>query len=175
MKIRIAGPCWIDIAGEIARFGLAGVVDVLGRMPHGWVLQEMSQTGVLLMIGAADMDVHSLSTKIFEYLAARRPILAIVPEGPIATLMRRMEAGTVAPPDRPDLIAEAISALVAEHRRAGLPLCPPCDLGPYTRRAQAAQLAGLLNRAVDSPRLKRPRRGRPRAPASLTTAPNSAG
>ena len=50
-----------------------------------------------------------MTTKIFEYLAAGRPILAAVPgDGAAAELLRETGAGVVAPPDDVDAIATAL-------------------------------------------------------------------
>lgn len=160
VRVRIAGHCRMDVPAEIARYGLNGIVELVGRVPHDEALRRMAQTDVLLKIGAPDMDGHSLSTKIFEYLAIGRPILALVPTGPIATLVQKLNAGRVASPGSPDEIASAVLSMLADHRREGLPLNPPCDLACYTRKSQAAQLAVLLNKAVDSPRSGRARRRR---------------
>ena len=56
-----------------------------------------------------------LSGKVFEYLAAERPILAAVPpDGAAAELIRETGAGVVAAPDDVDALREA---LVELHRR----------------------------------------------------------
>jgi glycosyltransferase involved in cell wall biosynthesis len=55
-----------------------------------------------------------LSGKVFEYLAAERPILAVVPpEGAAAELIRAAGAGLVVAPDDVDGIAAALRNLHA--------------------------------------------------------------
>ena len=62
-----------------------------------------------------------LSGKVFEYLAARRPILAAVPPGGAAAeLILAAGAGVVAPPDDVDAIAAAIVDLDRQFRSGGL-------------------------------------------------------
>ena len=56
-----------------------------------------------------------LSGKVFEYLAAERPILAAVPpDGAAAELIRETGAGVVAAPDDVDALRDALAEL---HRR----------------------------------------------------------
>lgn len=148
IRVEIYGACRIDAAALIARFELGGMVDLCGAKPRDWVMAQMGRTGVLLQIGSMEMDAYSLSTKIFEYLAVRRPILALVPEGPIASLVRQENAGRVASSDRIDQISDAVAAFVMEHRAGGITRNAPSDLTRFTRRHQAEQLAQLLDAAA---------------------------
>ena len=89
-----------------------------------------------------------LSGKVFEYLAAERPILAAVPpDGAAAELIRETGAGVVAPPDDVDALREALGGL----RRALPERRPAGDRASPTRRAtgsrgaaRAEELAELL-------------------------------
>ena len=63
-----------------------------------------------------------LSGKVFEYIAAGRPILAVVPpDGAAADLIRETGAGIVAPPDDVDAISGALLELDRRFRHGGLP------------------------------------------------------
>ena len=63
-----------------------------------------------------------LSGKVFEYIAARRPILAVVPpDGAAADLIRRADAGVVVAPDDVDGIRGALLELEHRFRASGLP------------------------------------------------------
>ena len=88
-----------------------------------------------------------VTTKIFEYLAAGRPILASVPEnGAAAELLRQTGAGVVAPPDDVDAIADALSGLVERWRDGSL---HAVELAPdvraaLSRRSRVERFAELL-------------------------------
>jgi hypothetical protein len=93
-----------------------------------------------------------LSGKVFEYLAAERPILAAVPpEGAAAELIREVGAGVVAAPDD---VAGLTAALADLHARwaagtlDGTPLSPD-DRERLGRGARVEELAEVL-RAVAS-------------------------
>ena len=63
-----------------------------------------------------------LSGKVFEYIAARRPILAAVPpDGAAADLIRETGAGIVAPPDDVDALREALRRARPALPSGGLP------------------------------------------------------
>ena len=66
---------------------------------------------LLLIPEAGGRGKGVLSGKVFEYLAAERPILALVPpDGAAADLIRNANAGVVVAPDDVDGIAAALRA-----------------------------------------------------------------
>jgi len=77
-------------------------------------LQRDSEALLLLIPEAGGRGRGVLSGKVFEYIAAERPILASVPpDGAAADLIRKTGAGVVAPPDDPAAIREALAGLHA--------------------------------------------------------------
>jgi colanic acid biosynthesis glycosyl transferase WcaI len=87
------------------------------------------------------------SGKIFEYLAAERPILAAVPaDGVAADLVRRAGAGVVVPPDDVRGLRDAISGLEARWRAGALDgtRLPPDLRESLSRRARSEELADLV-------------------------------
>jgi glycosyltransferase involved in cell wall biosynthesis len=88
-----------------------------------------------------------LSGKVFEYLAAERPILAAVPtDGAAAELIRETETGVVVDPDDVDGIADALRDLHGRWQNGGLEQAPlPEDVRRrVSREARVEELAKLL-------------------------------
>ena len=88
-----------------------------------------------------------LSGKVFEYLAAERPILALVPpEGAAADLIRETGAGVVVAPDDVDGMVAALSDLHARWHAGALQGTPLSDewRDRVSRRARVEELAQLL-------------------------------
>src|SRR5439155_5383522 len=82
-------------------------------------LQRDSDALLLLIPEAGGRGRGVLSGKVFEYLAAERPVLAVVPpDGAAAELVRDTGAGIVAPPEDVPAIRDAILEL-HERWRAG--------------------------------------------------------
>ena len=110
-------------------------------------LQRDSEALLLLIPGAGGRGKGVISGKVFEYVAAERPILAAVPpDGAAAALIRESGAGIVVPPDDVASIRAALETLVRRHEAGdlnGAPLSP--DLRTrLDRRARVKELAELL-------------------------------
>ena len=110
-------------------------------------LQRDSEALLLLIPEAAGRGRGVLSGKVFEYLAAERPILAAVPpDGAAAKLIEETHAGVVAPPEDVDAIRAALTGLVERHRAGtlnGTPLAP-ADRDRLSRVRRSEELADLL-------------------------------
>jgi glycosyltransferase involved in cell wall biosynthesis len=110
-------------------------------------LQRDSDALLLLIPEAGGRGRGILSGKVFEYLAAERPILAVVPpDGAAAQLIRDTEAGVVAASDDEDAIREALVSLHARWQRAeldGPPLSPEWR-EKLSRATRVEELADVL-------------------------------
>ena len=110
-------------------------------------LQRDSEALFLLIPEAAGRGRGILSGKVFEYLAAERPILAAVPpDGEAAALVRETGAGVVVAPDDVDGLAHALGDLERRWRAGqldGTPLAPEVR-ARLSRRARVERLAELL-------------------------------
>jgi glycosyltransferase involved in cell wall biosynthesis len=110
-------------------------------------LQRDSEALLLLIPEAGGRGKGVLSGKVFEYLAAERPILAAVPpDGAAAKLIEEVGAGVVAPPDDVDALTGALNSLVARWREGTLngTVLSEADRRRVSRAARVEELAELL-------------------------------
>jgi glycosyltransferase involved in cell wall biosynthesis len=110
-------------------------------------LQRDSELLLLLIPDAGGRGKGVLSGKVFEYLAAERPILAIVPpDGAAAGLIRDAGAGVVVAPDDVDGMAAALQNLHARWQAGTLEGAPLSEewRERVSRRARVEELARLL-------------------------------
>jgi glycosyltransferase involved in cell wall biosynthesis len=110
-------------------------------------LQRDSEALLLLIPEAGGRGRGVLSGKVFEYLAAERPILASVPpEGAAADLIRKTGSGVVAPPDDPPAIREALEGLYARWQAGTLsgPTLDEESRRRISRETRVGELADLL-------------------------------
>jgi len=92
-----------------------------------------------------------LSGKVFEYLAAERPILAVVPtDGAAAELIRSSGAGVVVAPDDVEGMVAALRDLHARWRSGSLEATALSEewRRKLSRRARVEELARLLERVA---------------------------
>jgi glycosyltransferase involved in cell wall biosynthesis len=131
----------------VAAAGLSDLFEFRPPRRHAEILQTMAAADALLLL-EADEPQGSLITpgKIFEYLMVGRPILALVPEGPAADLVRRFAAGTVVAPGDASGIADLLAAWLSV--RPAPPIVPAGELAQYARPALARRLAELLEGIV---------------------------
>lgn len=111
-------------------------------------LQRDSEALLLLIPEAGGRGKGVLSGKVFEYLAAERPILAAVPpEGAAAELIRETGAGVVVAPDDIEGLKAALADLHGRFANGGLPATDIPEKTRYrlSRRARAEELAELLH------------------------------
>ena len=110
-------------------------------------LQRDSEALLLLIPEAEGRGRGILSGKVFEYLAAERPILAAVPpDGAAASLLRQTGAGIVVAPDDVKGLKDALAGLSARWRAGALDgvVLSAEARSRLSRRARAEELAGLL-------------------------------
>lgn len=131
------------------RPGLAGVVRFEGNRSHAETLAMEAGADVLLLVKSRSARYRDLIPgKLYEYIGAGRPVLAIAPEGPAADLVRRLGLGWVANPDQPEQIARALEeawarrAAPASDARTGI---APADRESFTRRRLTERLARILS------------------------------
>jgi glycosyltransferase involved in cell wall biosynthesis len=110
-------------------------------------LQRDSEALLLLVPDAGGRGKGVLSGKVFEYIAAGRPILAVVPpDGAAAELIRETGSGVVAAPDDVEAITAALVELHSRFANGGLPSVELSarDEERLSRRARVEEMAQLL-------------------------------
>src|SRR5262249_41015289 len=114
-------------------------------------LQRDSEALLLLIPDAGGRGKGVLSGKVFEYLAAERPILAAVPpDGAAAELIRDAGAGIVVGPDHLDGMVAALQGLHGRWRNGGLEstALTPEWRSKVSRQSRVEDLARVLERVA---------------------------
>jgi len=148
LRVAFVGPRETENEEWVRRFGLEGSVVFEDNLPHRECIRRERRSHVLLLLKHDDERYRGLIPgKLFEYIGARRPILAVGPEGEAAALVRELGRGETARIDRPGEIAAALHTMRTLHRAGKLE--SSYDLGEvarYSRRAEAERLSALLVR-----------------------------
>ena len=136
LEIRLAGKVDAAITDAIRARGLGDNLVELGYLPHDATVREQRAADILLLPLRREPEYAKvLPGKIFEYLAARRPVLGIGQEdGAAAAVLRDAAAGDMFDWDKK---TELLAFLDAEHPQTA-------GIEKYTRRALTARLAEVL-------------------------------
>jgi glycosyltransferase involved in cell wall biosynthesis len=113
---------------------------------HETAIGWMQHSDVLLLLNGESVNIPG---KLFEYLGVGRPVLALMPRGPAAAILRENEAGTTIPPDDAPRIAGALEDLHRRWRSGALEAAPRTPPARFTREATARSLARLFDEVRD--------------------------
>jgi glycosyltransferase involved in cell wall biosynthesis len=148
IQVLFAGPSSKQVALFIEELGLQNVVKLLGYRSHRESLQLMANSDVLLLIIAAEESYDEktgplmIPGKTFEYFGAKKPILALVPQGIAAELIRSTKTGVIVPPKNTSSIKQAIFKLFQDWKKGNLVV--ESNVFEYNRKVLTAKLAKVF-------------------------------
>ena len=146
LEIKIIGKADWVAREAIRNAGIEKYVEYIDYLPHDMVVQEQVAAGVLLLIINRTENAKMIVTgKLFEYLAARRPILCIGPaDGDASAIIRQTDSGLIADYDDQTLIESHLerlhNAFLTEKQ-----LFQYRNIESYTRKNLTKELAVILD------------------------------
>ena len=109
---------------------LEKIVKIESYRPHRYCVKQLKRANLLwVMIDETEKGVST--GKIGEYLGARKPILATVPEGPCADIIRKTQSGIVVPPSNIEAIKEALYDFYSRFKKGKLESLPEEKIKKY--------------------------------------------
>ena len=150
---RFIGELRGDDRAFAASLGIDGAWREEGFLPYRESIRAQRQADALLLLipHAGGRGDSVLSGKVFEYVAAGRPVLAAVPpQGAAANLLRGIGAGEVVDSEDEDGISAALERLADDWANGGLPdVVQPDDVrARLSRASRAGELAAVLRRVA---------------------------
>jgi glycosyltransferase involved in cell wall biosynthesis len=94
-----------------ASLGILERLEERKTVPYAQAMQELSKAGVLLLIQSEDTDLQ-IPAKLFDYLCAKRPILALANNPEISTILQETNTGIAAPNNSEEEITRALEKLL---------------------------------------------------------------
>jgi glycosyltransferase involved in cell wall biosynthesis len=142
----------IHLVGEYRKGELLEVKDLIDKgiiVLHGFVERKKSlafqRAGDLLLIITLPDRRSSTSAKIFEYLYAGKPILALTHKTVLEDIINETGAGWVVHPQQVEAIADLLRKIVTD-RNFYNSLKPDAQkIAKYSIKTQAEKLNGLIN------------------------------
>lgn len=139
IRLRLIGAKCAEVDEVIRHFGLDVRVTATAGLPHKVALGWCRGADLLILIQGAPCSIPG---KLYEYVAAGRPILHIGPKScPTGKLLAEWKVGCSA-----QSAEEIISAILqARHNNSNASSSYGMDLGRYSRQQLTAELAGHLD------------------------------
>ncbi len=143
-QVRFVGRVNSSIAMRAEELGIGDMMHYTGYVSHKEAIKELLGASALL-VTRSQRDAHG--GKVFEYLRARKPILALCPSGgELARLIEGSGSGVAVPFDDPTSIATAL-------RQLCLDCAEECNkyrvgdsfMAQYQRRELTKRLAGVFD------------------------------
>jgi Glycosyl transferase 4-like domain len=126
-------------------FGVDDIIAIEPALPYRAALREMLDADGLLVLQAANCN-HQVPAKIYEYLRARRPILALTdPIGNTAATLKSARADAIVPLDDRKAIEGGLLEFLERVRSGTAPVASSETVRSHSREARTAQLGELLD------------------------------
>lgn len=136
-----------DSTAAIGELGLEDIVLQTGILPHSQTIASMLGADLLLLVPGPGKG--TMTGKIFEYIAARKPVLTIADEGAARELVCRAGIGPAVDPSDVDGLSFKLEGLWRTICAGAFPYPDTTELlQQYDRRYTAGRLASVLDRVV---------------------------
>ncbi|MCJ7509216.1 MAG: glycosyltransferase family 4 protein [candidate division Zixibacteria bacterium] len=142
----------LNLQSLLDKYNLKDITQTLGYVSsHKGALQILAQADLLLLITSlSPQSKYVTPGKVYEYLAANRPILAIVPEdSSAAQIIQFTQTGKVISPDRIEEIEKAILDYYQNYLEKRSGLKPNrAEINKFERKYLTSKLATLFDRTI---------------------------
>lgn len=139
----VGGHYGIDLPSMLD--GLDEVVELVGYVSHKESINYLLNADLLLFLIAPWCTPGMIKGKLFEYLASRRPILALIPEGEAAEIIRASGSGVVIKPEDINGIEEGIIKFFHIWKGGGKSALKKDNIKKYSRVELTRRLAQILD------------------------------
>lgn len=143
MRLVIAGALTASERDTLSAPDLAPMIELLGQLPRAQALALQRDADALLLITSNDTSIAT--GKLFEYLRAGQPILALAGENEAARIVRETRTGSVVPPDDAVAVRHALEEVSSGELARGF---EPRHLDRYLYPAPADALLGVIERVL---------------------------
>lgn len=136
----------------VAALGFDKVVEFVGRVAYEEALREFGHADMLLLLQSSEDTINLVPAKLYEYLRAQKPVLALVRSGATAEVLATTGGGWVVDPRDAEALTQAIGRAY-EAWRAGTLQARTADLAAlrqFDRKVLTGQLATVFEAALRS-------------------------
>lgn len=144
-QFKLIGKVDASVLADIKKFKLSNNIKIVDYVTHKKVLQFQQTSQVLvLFVNNVPSAKGIITGKIFEYLMAKRPILAIAPnDGDLAEIVQQTKAGFVVGFDDKTLLKKSIVALYSQYKNGSLQIQSK-NIEQFHRKALTKKVAKII-------------------------------
>jgi glycosyltransferase involved in cell wall biosynthesis len=131
--------------------GLDDHVDFTGFLAHRASIRWMESADLLIQLIADGPGADQIiSGKLYEYLAAKKPVLTIGPKGEARDLVTSLGAGFAVHVGDPAAVGETLARLAKDHRAGGIPFtADEKRIAALSFPEQTARLSAVFEHILD--------------------------
>ncbi len=145
LEIKLIGKVCKEAINEIKKNNLTNNLTLTDYIPHIEVVNYQKSAQVLLLFVNNTPNAKGIITgKIFEYLQAKRPILAIAPtNGDLAEIITKTQSGIVVNFNDKQNIKKALISYYRKYQKNTLNICPK-NIDKYHRKELTKKLTEVV-------------------------------
>lgn len=145
LQLKFAGAVSEEVRESLKEYGLLACSQILGYVSHSEALKMHRESQILLLVEINSSDTRAIIPgKLFEYLAAKRPILALGPKGSdIENIVETTRAGSFFNYDQNAELKNKILDYYNEFRKGRLSVSS-AGIEKYSRRELTRQMAFII-------------------------------
>jgi hypothetical protein len=151
LEIKLIGKVDESVLKSIQEFGLKLNLNLISYLSHDEVINiQLTAQVLLLSINNVPAAKGIITGKVFEYLQAKRPIIAIAPiNGDLATILKETNAGKVINFDDEITLKSVIECYYQKYQQNNLQV-ESSNYQKYHRKNLTQQLSELIKKCVNS-------------------------
>ena len=145
LNIKLAGVLSDEILSSIQKTGLKENCDVLGYVSHQEAIQLQHNAQILLLVEMDRPETKAIIPgKLFEYLAAKRPIIAMGPSGSdVETIIEETNSGKYFGYSEEEKLKDQIRSYYKEFKQGSI-IINSQSISKYSRRALTSKMSDLI-------------------------------
>lgn len=131
------------------KLGLIDYIEDYGYQAHPVAVENLKKADVLWMQAKFSKNSEQVTTsKLFEYMGSRKPILGLVYEGEAHRLLNQYKASFLAPPDDPGQISETLWTIFRKWKNDEMPEPDREIINLHNREYLTSRLSELFDNLV---------------------------
>ena len=150
LRLRFVGRIADSILQRIQSSSVYNLVEIIPYVPHKKGLAYLLASDYsFLIINDVPINRGMLTGKLFEYIGAGLPILALVPDGDAAELIYKNDLGLIVHPNDVSQIKDVILKMLIAHSKKEKIVKPQkTSRDQFTRKTLTRELAKLFNKVI---------------------------